>query len=87
MKGRNSIPENVDSWCSTVYKRCKLIVGAQHTHGIQLESYGVTWSHIIKLLLSSNSLRLHFNDIVYFLTGSLCFEGPIRPIDAIKFDK
>ena len=22
--------ENVDSWCSTVYKRCKLIVGAQH---------------------------------------------------------
>ena len=24
--------ENVDSWCSTVYKRCKLIVGAQHIH-------------------------------------------------------
>ena len=26
--------ENVDSWCSTVYKRCKLIVGAQHMHFI-----------------------------------------------------
>ena len=24
--------ENVDSWCSTVYKRCMLIVGAQHFH-------------------------------------------------------
>ena len=24
--------ENVDSWCSTIYKRCMLIVGAQHIH-------------------------------------------------------
>ena len=26
--------ENVDSWCSTIYKQCMLIVGAQHTHQI-----------------------------------------------------
>ena len=27
--------ENVDSWCSTVYKRCKLIVGAQQIQRIK----------------------------------------------------
>ena len=44
--------ENVDSWCSTIYKWCMLIVGAQHNHCSLLHILGKT-----KIMVSYAKVR------------------------------